>query len=116
MGKHYYTYQMSVGGQMSPGVLLTATKLNRLRTKGDRDVIQTNWVQVRIYPTFVARVMGQAVCTDNASIAAITTYEQALYQKGIKPPVQYLIRSDGTVIAQWFDTVTVSKETALRKQ
>ena len=107
---------MSVGGQISPGVLLIATKLNRLRAKGDRDVLRTAWVQVRIYPTFVSRVMGQAICTDNAALAAVATYEHKLYQEHIKPPVQYFIRSDGAVIAQWFDTVTVSKETALRKQ
>lgn len=115
MGKHYYTYQMSVGGQMSPGVLLTATRLNRLRAKRDKDVLRTNWVQVRIYPTFVAWVMGQAVCTDNAAIKTIREYERRPWQNCTKP-VQYFMRSDGTVIAQWFDTVTVSKETVLRKR
>lgn len=100
---------MSVGGQLSPGVLLTATKLNRLRAKGDRDVLRTNWVQVRIYPTFVARVMGQTICTDNASIEAIREYERRPWQD-CGAPLQYLIRSDGAVIAQWFDTVTRPKK------
>lgn len=105
MGKRYYTYQMSVGGQMSPGVLLTEHRLQSLRAKNDRDVLRTAWVRVRIYPTFVARVMGQTVCTDNAAIAAVCTYEHALYQKRIKPPVQYLMHSNGEVIAQWFKTI-----------
>lgn len=96
---------MSVGGQLSPGVLLTATELNRLRAKGDRDVLRTAWVQVRIYPTFVARVFGQAICTDNASIEAIMEYERRPWQD-CGAPLQYLMRSDGTVIAQWFSTVT----------
>ena len=108
MGKRYYTYQMSVGGQLSPGVLLTATKLKRLRTKGDRDVLRTGWVQVRIYPTFVARVFGQAVCTDNAAVEAIQKYERRPWQD-CGAPFQYFVRSDGAVIAQWFDTVTWPK-------
>ena len=105
MGKHYYTYQMSVGGQLSPGVLLTATKLKRLRAKGDRDVLRTGWVQVRIYPTFVARVFGQAVCTDNAAVEAIQKYERS----PAMAPRQYLVHSDGAVIAQWSDAVTRPK-------
>lgn len=105
MGKRYYTYQMSVGGQLSPGVLLTATELNRLRAKGNRDVLRTNWVQIRIYPTFVARVFGQVICTDNASIEAIMEYERRPWQD-CRAPLQYLMRSDGAVVAQWFNTVT----------
>lgn len=117
MGKRYYTYQMSVGGQISPGVLLTEHRLQRLCAKHDLDVIRTAWVRVRIYPTFVARVMGQAVCTDNAAIAVVCTYEHALRQERIKPPVQYLMHSNGGVIAQWFDTIKrrVSKENLIHK-
>lgn len=115
MGKRYYNYQMSVGGQMSPGVLFTASKLNRLRAKRDKNVLRTDWVQVRIYPTFVSRVMGQAICTDNAAIETIREYERRSWQNCTNP-VQYFMRSDGTVIAQWFDIVTVSKETALEKR
>ena len=109
MGKRYYTYQMSVGGQMSPGVLLTATRLNRLRAKRDKDVLRTDWVQVKIYPTFVARVMGQAICTDNAAVETVCKYERAPWYKH-GAPTQYFMRSDGAIIAQWFDTVTRPKK------